>query len=72
MAGRPLLCSVIEAARLLGIGRSATYLLISDGTIRSVHHGRRRLVDVASLTAWAASLPEVPETNHSLTAPSKG
>jgi hypothetical protein len=35
------------------------YLLIDNGSIRSVKLGKRRLVDSVSLTAFAATLPEV-------------
>jgi excisionase family DNA binding protein len=53
-----LLVSIPEALVRTGIGRSFLYERLADGSIRSVKAGRRRLVDVASLTAWAASLPE--------------
>jgi hypothetical protein len=36
------------------------YLLIDGGSVRSVKLGKRRLVDVASLTAFAATLAEAP------------
>jgi excisionase family DNA binding protein len=54
----PLLLTVLDAARAVSISRSALYELLADGAIRSVKHGRKRLVDAASLSAWAASLPE--------------
>jgi excisionase family DNA binding protein len=50
----PLLVPVEEAARLLGIGRTATYGLIRSGRINSVKLGRRRLVSRASIHALAA------------------
>jgi excisionase family DNA binding protein len=40
----PLLVPVEEAARLLGLGRTQTYGLISSKELRSVKVGRRRLV----------------------------
>lgn len=55
-----LLCSIPEALSRTGVGRSFLYERLADGSIRSVKAGRRRLVDVASLTAWAASLHEQP------------
>jgi excisionase family DNA binding protein len=53
------LCSITDALARTGIGRSFLYERLADGSIRSVKAGRRRLVDVASLKAWAASLPEM-------------
>jgi excisionase family DNA binding protein len=58
MSNTPLLFTIPEALAHTGIGRSFLYERLADGSIRSVKAGRRRLVDVASLTAWAASLPE--------------
>ena len=52
-----LLISIPEALTRIGIGRSFLYERLADGSIRSVKAGRRRLVDAASLQAWAASLP---------------
>ena len=53
-----LLISIPEACVCTGIGRSYLYERLAEGSIRSVKAGRRRLVDAASLQAWAASLPE--------------
>ena len=53
-----LLISIPEACARTGIGRSFLYERLADGSIRSVKAGRRRLVDAASLHAWAASLPQ--------------
>jgi excisionase family DNA binding protein len=59
MPDRPLLCSIVEAGRLLGIGRSATYLLLSSNQLKSVKLGKRRLVKRDSIDAFAASLPTI-------------
>jgi excisionase family DNA binding protein len=40
----PLLVSVIEAARSLGISRSKAYDLMNDGTLPYVQLGDRRLI----------------------------
>ncbi len=56
----PLLISILEACERAGVSRSFMYERLADGSIRSVKAGRRRLVDVASLNQWAASLPESP------------
>jgi excisionase family DNA binding protein len=53
-----LLLTIPQALTLTGIGRSYLYQRLAEGSIRSVKAGRRRLVDAASLAAWAASLPE--------------
>lgn len=52
-----LLCTIPEATVLAGVSRSFLYSLLSDGSIRAVKAGRKTLVDVSSLTTWAASLP---------------
>ena len=49
-----LLCSITEAARVLGLGRSKVYELISDKQLETIAIGRRRLVRVDSLRAIAA------------------
>jgi hypothetical protein len=56
VSSTPLFCSVIEAGRILGIGRSSAYLLLESNTLRSVKHGKRRLVIMASITTYADSL----------------
>ena len=48
-----LLCSVVEAGKTLGIGRSKVYELISNGGLKTVTIGRRRLVLVGSVRALA-------------------
>jgi excisionase family DNA binding protein len=49
----PLLVSVREAARRLGIGRDTAYALVREGRLRSISvAGRKRLVPVAELQAF--------------------
>jgi excisionase family DNA binding protein len=55
-----LLISISEACQRASIGRSFLYERLADGSIRSVKAGKRRLIDVASLNQWAASLPTSP------------
>ena len=43
------LCSVVDAARSLGIGKTKAYDLISDGSLETISIGSRRLVKVASI-----------------------
>lgn len=45
----PVLCSIVEAARSLGIGRTKTYELITDGKLECASIGARRLVKVSSI-----------------------
>jgi excisionase family DNA binding protein len=52
-----LLLTIPEAMKRSGVGRSFIYERLAEGSIRSVKAGRRRLIDAASLTAWAQSLP---------------
>lgn len=53
---RPVLHSVPEAARVLGIGRSLFYQLLAAGEIASVSIGRRRLIPADALTAYVERL----------------
>lgn len=48
-----LLCSIPEAARVLGLGRSKLYELIGEGRLETVNIGRRRLVRTDSVRALA-------------------
>jgi len=45
----PILTSVAEAAKALGIGRTSIYALIREGRIDVVKLGRRTLVKLASI-----------------------
>ncbi|KQM19713.1 excisionase [Novosphingobium sp. Leaf2] len=47
----PYLCSVSDAARMLGVGRTKLYDMIAKGEILSMQIGTRRLVNVASIRA---------------------
>ncbi|MXO49223.1 helix-turn-helix domain-containing protein [Erythrobacter vulgaris] len=46
---KPVLCSVTDAARCLGIGKTKAYDLISEGLLETISIGSRRLVKVASI-----------------------
>ena len=48
----PLLLTVPEAARVLAIGRTTLYELISSGAIEAVHIGRAIRIPVASARAF--------------------
>lgn len=45
----PVLCSVADTARILGIGKTKAYELITDCQLETVTIGTRRLVTVASI-----------------------
>jgi excisionase family DNA binding protein len=49
----PLLCSIPDAAAALGVSRSKTYELISEGRLLTVSIGRRRLIRTESIRAIA-------------------
>ena len=49
-----LLCSIPDAAHSLGVSRSKTYELISEGRLLTVSIGRRRLVKTESVRALAS------------------
>lgn len=53
----PLLVSVAEAHRRLGIGRTALYELLGRGEVRSRKIGRRTLIESASLVEFVSTLP---------------
>lgn len=52
----PLLLTVVEAARLLGVGRSTAYELLATGELESVHIGRSRRVPVFAVENFVESL----------------
>lgn len=52
----PVFTSVDEAARFLNLNPREVYRLLDQGQIQSVHHGRRRLIIVATLRAYAERL----------------
>lgn len=48
-----LLCSIPDAAKALGVGRSKLYELIGEGRLETVTIGRRRLVRTDSVRTLA-------------------
>jgi excisionase family DNA binding protein len=52
----PGMLSVNQASHYLGIAKSTCYGLFRDGRIRSIMHGRRRLVPTQELNAYIARL----------------
>lgn len=45
----PKLITVEEAAHLLGVGRTVTYGLIRNGSLKSLQIGKRRLVPTSAI-----------------------
>lgn len=56
MPDRPLLYSVEEAARQLGIGRTFMFHLIATGEIDSLKIGKRRKIPADALAAYVQRL----------------
>lgn len=54
---QPVLLSIGEAARLLGIGRSTLYGLLNDGDLSGLKIGGRTLISRLDLEALVESLP---------------
>lgn len=57
----PIFVTVKDAAKMLAITPWSVYQLLNEEKIASQYHGRRRLVSVASLRAYAAGLPTKAE-----------
>lgn len=63
--GAPPICvSVAEAAQLLGVGRTTLLGIIGAGDLPTRKVGRRRLVLVRELEAFAAGLPVAAGTDR--------
>jgi excisionase family DNA binding protein len=58
----PLALSPADAAAYVGLSRRTVSRLIEDGTVIARRHGRRTMIDGASLRAWYAAQPIV--TDH--------
>ena len=57
MEVEPILCSIPQGCQMLGIGTQGMYDLIGAGLVKAVKKGTRTLLVVASLKAYAESLP---------------
>lgn len=56
-AAAPLLLSIKEACRLLGVSRTTLYGELAAGRLRSVTVGRRRFIPCEAVEAFIAGLP---------------
>ena len=51
----PVLISIMEAAKILSLGRTSIYDLINSGALETRKIGRRRLVTVESIRRLAGN-----------------
>lgn len=51
-----IFCGVLDAAKALGIGKTKAYELIADGSLKQVKIGRRSVVTVESVRAFAETV----------------
>lgn len=58
----PIFVSVKQAAQMLNLTTWSVYKLLDEQAIESRYHGRRRLVSVESVRAYAEALPTEPES----------
>lgn len=47
-----LAVSTFQAADIAGVGRTTIYEAITNGALKSVKIGKRRLIRIAALDAW--------------------
>lgn len=52
---QPVTVSVAEAAKMIGLGLTMTYELVSEGQLDTIKIGRRRLVRVESIRRLTGS-----------------
>ncbi len=62
--------SVQEAARVLGLGRTTVFALVSRGELASLRVGRRRLVPVSAIEAYLVRASNGPPHSDTSTRPS--
>jgi excisionase family DNA binding protein len=63
----PRAFSIREFCRRYGIGRTNAYQEIATGRLRAAKVGRRTLITHDAAEAWLAALPEIKQSNRSLT-----
>ena len=56
MESKPILVSVVEAARLLSIGRTAAWELVRKNELKSVKIGRTRRVPIVAIQEYVQRL----------------
>ncbi len=60
----PLLLTVPQAARMLGISRNTLYRLFRRGELRHIHIGRAARVSVADLRRWLQAREQEEESRY--------
>jgi len=58
--GEPLLLTVVEAAAMLGVGRTTAYELIAGGELQVVHIGRSARVPLVAVHRYVDGLVSPP------------
>jgi excisionase family DNA binding protein len=61
-----LTCTINEACRRTGLGRTRIYEAIGSGGLRAIKCGNRTLIDTDSIRRWIASLPTVRPKQSSI------
>jgi excisionase family DNA binding protein len=54
-----LMCTVKEACRRTGLGRTRIYQAIGSGELRAMKCGQRTLIETDGIRRWLSSLPTV-------------
>lgn len=54
-----ILCSQVEASKMLAIGKTKLSELIANGELETIRIGKRRLVKIASVRRLAGVEPQV-------------
>ena len=57
-----LAVSIVEAARLAGVGRTTIYEAIGSGALHSLKIGKRRLILIVSLRTWLEAAQRALDT----------
>ena len=63
MEFEPILVSIAEAQKILGLGRTSLYAAISSGKIKAKKSGRRTLVETSALRKFVEALPDSNSQN---------
>ena len=57
--GEVLVCTIKEACRRTGLGRTRIYQAIRSGELRAIKCGQRTLIEMNEIRQWIASLPTI-------------
>lgn len=59
----PIVVSIAEAQKILGLGRTSLYAAIASGKLKTKKSGRRTLVETSALRKFVEDLPEFSAQN---------